>query len=47
MEEKAQKISSITFSFKEQKRSVVQKLSAVPGIVKRGMFGPVTHKARH
>lgn len=47
MEEKVQKISSTTFSFKEQKYSVVQKLSALPAVVKRGLFDPVTHKARH
>jgi len=47
MEEKVQKISSTTFSFKEQKNSVEQKLSALRAVVKRGLFDPVTHKARH
>jgi len=47
LDEKVQKISSTTFSFKEQNNSVVQKLSALPAVVKRGSFDPVTHKARH
>ena len=37
---------STTFSFKERKNSVVQKLSALPAVVKRGLSDPVTRKAR-
>jgi hypothetical protein len=47
MEEKVQKISATTFSFKEQKNSVVKKLSAIPAVVKLGLFDPIAHKARH
>jgi len=46
MEKRAHKISSTPFSFKERRNSVVQKLSTLPAVVKRGLFDPVTHKAR-